>query len=54
MKTTESVWADYVMDEFMSLAEMRGRIAATSMLATWRWTRNPTSFARPTTPFFKP
>jgi urate oxidase len=45
MKTTESVWADYVMDEFMSLAEMRGRIAATSMLATWRWTRDPTSFA---------
>jgi urate oxidase len=45
MKTTESGWADYVMDKFMSLAEMRDRIAATSMLATWRWTRNPTSFA---------
>jgi urate oxidase len=44
MKTTESGWSDYVMDEHTSLAETRDRIAATSMLATWRWTRNPKSF----------
>ena len=44
MKTTESGWVDYVMDEHTSLAETRDRIAATSMLATWRWTRNPKSF----------
>jgi urate oxidase len=45
MKTTESGWVDYVMDEHTSLAETRDRIAATSMLATWRWTRNPKSFS---------
>jgi urate oxidase len=45
MKTTESGWSDYVIDEHTSLAETRDRIAATSMLATWRWTRNPKSFA---------
>jgi urate oxidase len=45
MKTTESGWVDYVMDEHTSLTETRDRIAATSMLATWRWTRNPKSFA---------
>ena len=44
MKTTESGWVDYVMDEHTSLAETRDRIAGTSMLATWRWTRNPKSF----------
>jgi urate oxidase len=45
MKTTESGWVDYVMDEHTSLAETRDRVAATSMLATWRWTRNPKSFS---------
>ena len=45
MKTTESGWSDYVIDEHTSLAETRDRIAATSMLATWRWTRNPKSFS---------
>lgn len=45
MKTTESGWSDYVIDEHTSLAETRDRIAATSMVATWRWTRNPKSFA---------
>ena len=54
MKTTESGWVDYVMDEHTSLAETRDRIAATSMLAMWRWTRNPSFFPRPTTPFFRP
>jgi urate oxidase len=44
MKTTESGWVDYVTDEHTSLAETRDRVAATSMLATWRWTRNPKSF----------
>jgi urate oxidase len=45
MKTTESGWSDYVIDEHTSLGETRDRIAATSMLATWRWTRNPKSFS---------
>ena len=45
MKTTESGWSDYVIDEHTSLAETRDRIAATSMLATWCWTRNPKSFS---------
>jgi urate oxidase len=49
MKTTESGWVDYVIDEHTSLAETRDRIAATSMLATWRWTRNPKSFSEANT-----
>ena len=45
MKTTESGWSDYVIDQHTSLAETRDRIAATSMVATWRWSRNPKSFS---------
>ena len=44
MKTTESGWVNYVMDEYTTLGETRDRIAATSMLATWRWARHPKSF----------
>jgi urate oxidase len=44
MKTTESGWVNYVMDEYTTLPETRDRIAATNMLAIWRWTRNPPSF----------
>ena len=41
MKTTESGWVNYVMDEYTTLGETKDRIAATSMLAIWKWTRNP-------------
>ncbi len=44
MKTTESGWVTYLTDEYTTLAETEDRIAATSMLGTWKWTRNPKSF----------
>ena len=44
MKTTESGWVGYVMDEFTTLPETRDRIAATSMDASWDWQRDPPSF----------
>jgi urate oxidase len=50
MKTTQSGWVNYVMDEYTTLAETKDRIAATTMLATWRWTRNPQSFPGLTSP----
>jgi len=44
MKTTESGWVGYVMDEYTTLPETSDRIAATSMDASWDWQRDPTSF----------
>ncbi len=44
MKTTESGWAGYVMDEYTTLAETRDRIVATSMDASWAWQSDPPNF----------
>ena len=44
MKTTESGWVGYVMDEYTTLAETRDRIVATSMDASWAWRSDPPSF----------
>jgi len=44
LKSTESGWADFFMDEFTTLAPTTDRIAATSMDATWRWLAAPASY----------
>jgi len=41
MKSTESGWTDYVMDDYTTLPETRDRIAATSMNASWLWAAIP-------------
>ena len=45
MKTTESGWVDYVMDEYTTLAPTQDRIAATAMDASWTWLRAPADYA---------
>ena len=44
LKSTESGWVDYVMDDVTTLAPTRDRIAATSMDATWRWASPPARY----------
>lgn len=44
MKTTESGWVDYVMDEYTTLAPTEDRIAATAMDARWTWLRAPADY----------
>ena len=44
LKSTESGWVDYVMDEYTTLPPTTDRIAATSMDATWRWAAAPASY----------
>ena len=41
MKSTQSGWVGYVMDEVTTLGETTDRLAATSMDATWRWASPP-------------
>ena len=45
MKTTESGWVDYVMDEYTTLPPTQDRIAATAMDANWTWLRPPADYA---------
>ena len=44
LKSTASGWANYVKDSYTTLPETDDRIAATSMDATWAWSREPASF----------
>ena len=44
MKTTQSGWADYVMDEYTTLPETSDRIAATAMDAVWAWSAAPADY----------
>ncbi len=37
MKTTQSGWVEYVMDNYTTLKETTDRIAATAMDARWTW-----------------
>lgn len=41
MKTTQSGWAGFVDDQYRTLPDTTDRIAATSMDATWTWSRRP-------------
>lgn len=44
MKSTQSGWSDYLMDDYTTLPETRDRMAATAMDATWRWSSEPRDF----------
>jgi len=44
MKTTESGWAGYVMDEATTIKETTDRMFATAMTASWRWKSAPASY----------
>ena len=44
MKTTESGWVDYVMDEYTTLPPTTDRIAATAMDARWTWRQPPADY----------
>jgi urate oxidase len=41
LKATQSGWAGYLKDDYTTLRETDDRIAATSMEASWLWTRRP-------------
>jgi len=45
MKTTESGWDNFFKDEYTTIPPTRDRIAATSMLASWRWSEAPDDYA---------
>ena len=44
MKTTQSGWVGYVMDDYTTLPETTDRIAATAMDASWTWRAVPDSY----------
>ena len=44
MKSTQSGWADFVMDEYTTLPETHDRLAATAMDATWTWRAPPDDY----------
>ena len=44
MKSTESGWEGYVMDEYTTLPETRDRLAATAMDASWTWLSAPADY----------
>lgn len=45
LKATASGWSNYIKDEYTMLPETEDRILATSMDASWRWSRDPANFA---------
>ena len=44
LKATASGWSNYVKDRYTTLPETEDRILATSMDASWRWSRDPADF----------
>ena len=44
MKSTQSGWVDYVMDDYTTLAPTTDRIAATAMDADWTWRAAPARY----------
>lgn len=44
MKCTESGWDNYVKDKYTTIAETRDRMAATSMVSSWRWKTAPADY----------
>ena len=44
MKTTESGWSDYWMDEATTIKQTTDRMLATAMDASWRWSAVPASY----------
>jgi urate oxidase len=44
LKSTQSGWSNFYKDPLTTIKETDDRIAATSMLASWTWTRAPASY----------
>ena len=44
MKSTQSGWIDYVMDDYTTLPPTKDRITATAMDASWTWRATPASY----------
>ena len=44
LKATASGWSNYIKDQYTTLPETKDRILATSMEASWRWSRDPVDF----------
>ena len=44
LKATASGWSSYIKDRYTTLPETEDRILATSMEASWRWSRDPADF----------
>jgi urate oxidase len=44
LKTTESGWVNYYMDEATTLQETTDRIFSTAMEAAWSWSRTPADY----------
>ena len=44
LKSTQSGWVGYVMDEYTTLGETTDRIASTAMDATWTWRSVPDDY----------
>ncbi|MBR0754935.1 urate oxidase [Bradyrhizobium jicamae] len=47
MKSTQSGWENYVKDPYTTIPPTADRMCATSMVASWTWSRKPASY--PTT-----
>jgi urate oxidase len=45
MKSTQSGWENYVMDDYTTLPETADRLCATSMDARWTWAATPADYA---------
>jgi urate oxidase len=45
MKTTQSGWDNFFNDQYTTIPPTRDRMAATSMLASWRWSEAPQDYA---------
>ena len=44
MKTTQSGWDNFFKDQYTTIPPTRDRMAATSMLASWRWSEAPKDY----------
>jgi urate oxidase len=44
MKSTQSGWAMYLKDPYTTIPETDDRLCATSMVATWTWSKKPASY----------
>src|SRR3979409_682408 len=45
MKSTQSGWENYVKDAYTTIPPTNDRMCATSMVASWKWSSKPASYA---------
>lgn len=45
MKSTQSGWENYVKDRYTTIPPTNDRMCATSMVASWKWSGTPASYA---------